>query len=1251
MEATALSVGKSVLNGALGYAKSAFAEEVALQLGIQKDHTFVADELEMMRSFMMEAHEEQDNSKVVKTWVKQVRDTAYDVEDSLQDFAVHLKRPSWWRFPRTLLERHRVAKQMKELRNKVEDVSQRNVRYHLIKGSAKATINSAEQSSVIATAIFGIDDARRAAKQDNQRVDLVQLINSEDQDLKVIAVWGTSGDMGQITIIRMAYENPDVQIRFPCRAWVRVMHPFSPRDFVQSLVNQLHATQGVEALLEKEKTEQDLAKEFNGCVNDRKCLIVLNDLSTIEEWDQIKKCFQKCRKGSRIIVSSTQVEVASLCAGQESQASELKQLSADQTLYAFYDKGSQNREDSVNPVSISDVATTSTNNHTVAHGEIIDDQSMDADEKKVARKSLTRIRTSVGASEESQLIGREKEISEITHLILNNDSQQVQVISVWGMGGLGKTTLVSGVYQSPRLSDKFDKYVFVTIMRPFILVELLRSLAEQLHKGSSKKEELLENRVSSKKSLASMEDTELTGQLKRLLEKKSCLIVLDDFSDTSEWDQIKPTLFPLLEKTSRIIVTTRKENIANHCSGKNGNVHNLKVLKHNDALCLLSEKVFEEATYLDDQNNPELVKEAKQILKKCDGLPLAIVVIGGFLANRPKTPEEWRKLNKNINAELEMNPELGMIRTVLEKSYDGLPYHLKSCFLYLSIFPEDQIISRRRLVHRWAAEGYSTAAHGKSAIEIANGYFMELKNRSMILPSQQSAHSRKSIDSCKVHDLMRDIAISKSTEENLVFRVEEGCSAYIHGAVRHLAISSNWGGDKSEFEGIVDLSRIRSLSLFGYWEPFFVSGKMRFIRVLDFEGAEGLEYHHLDQIWKLIHLKFLSLRGCSGIDLLPDLLGNLRQLQMLDIRGTYVKALPKTIIKLQKIQYIHAGRKTDYVWEEKDSLMKRCCVAGCLCATCCRLVWDIYGPPHKALTRRDAWTFACCVKFPSIMMGVHQETGAMVPSGIRKLKDLHTLRHVNVGRGNAVLRDIGMLMGLHKLGVAGINKKNGRAFRLAISNLSKLESLSVSSAGMPGLCGCLDDISSPPENLQSLKLYGNLITLPGWIKGLQHLVKLKLVGARLLEHDVAMEFLGELAKLEILVIAPFKGEEFHFKPTQTGAAFVSLRVLKLAGLRGIKSVKFEEGTMLKLERLQVQGRVENEIGFSGLEFLQNINEVQLSVWFRGDYDRIRAAGADKKTAEAEEQQERRRKEGEFKKKIREQLARNPNQPIIEIEFW
>ncbi|KAL6900700.1 hypothetical protein ACP4OV_005376 [Aristida adscensionis] len=113
MEATALSVGKSVLSGALGYAKSALAEEVALQLGVQRDHAFIRDELEMMQAFLKATHDEQDKQEVFMTWVKQVRDVAYDSEDNLQECSIHLKKPSWWRHPRTLRERSRIAKQMK----------------------------------------------------------------------------------------------------------------------------------------------------------------------------------------------------------------------------------------------------------------------------------------------------------------------------------------------------------------------------------------------------------------------------------------------------------------------------------------------------------------------------------------------------------------------------------------------------------------------------------------------------------------------------------------------------------------------------------------------------------------------------------------------------------------------------------------------------------------------------------------------------------------------------------------------------------------------------------------------------------------------------------------------------------------------------------------------------------------------------------------------------------------------------------
>ncbi|XP_062191617.1 disease resistance protein PIK6-NP-like [Phragmites australis] len=191
MEATALSVGKSVLDGALGYAQSALAEEVALQLGIQRDHEFIRDELEMMQAFLMAAHEEREEHKVVKTWVKQVRDVSYDVEDSLQDFSVRLGKPSWWRVPRTLLDRRHVAKQMKELRAKVEDVSQRNVRYRLIKVSDTKPATNTGQSSMASASLSGIEEARR--QQDNAKVDLIRLISKKDEDLRVIAVWGTSG--------------------------------------------------------------------------------------------------------------------------------------------------------------------------------------------------------------------------------------------------------------------------------------------------------------------------------------------------------------------------------------------------------------------------------------------------------------------------------------------------------------------------------------------------------------------------------------------------------------------------------------------------------------------------------------------------------------------------------------------------------------------------------------------------------------------------------------------------------------------------------------------------------------------------------------------------------------------------------------------------------------------------------------------------------------------------------------------------
>ncbi|XP_037451119.1 disease resistance protein Pik-2-like [Triticum dicoccoides] len=1233
MEATALSIGKSVLSGALGLAKSAVAEEVALQLGVQRDKAFVTDELEMMQSFLMVAHDERgEHNKVVRTWVKQVRDVAYDVEDSLQDFVVRVDKQSWWRIPRTLLDRRHVAKQMKELRTKVEDVSQRNLRYGLIKGSS-STQPATDAAPAADAAMFGVDEARHAARQHQTRSDLAQLINEEgDNQVGVIGVWGTNGSVGHTSIIWEAYENPDVKLNFPCRAWVRVMRPFHPTEFVQSMVKQFHAAVGVGVLLEGEKKGQDLAQAFNEYVNEKRCLIVLTGLSTIEEWHQIKTCFPENKLGSRIIVSTEHVEVASLCPGRESTVSELKQLSAEQTIYAFYRQSSHDVTYPSKPASRSKLSN-------IPENEIQEDQSNAfVNGNMIAQKRLTRGYTMRGVLEEFQLIGRNQEKEDIIALIEKQDStHEVQVIVVWGMGGLGKTTLIKNVFQIKDVSGLFEKKAFATVLRPFKLDELLRSLALQLDANK----ESMDFTGDTQKSIASMGVEDLIKVLGRRSEGKRCLIVLDDLLAMEEWDKISPSLREI--ENLVIVITTRREDIAKYCCQKPECIRLLNGLQEEDAINLFTRKVFRNMTTDLAEQYPALVEPAKQILKKCNGLPLAIVTIGGFLADQPtKTAAEWRRLNEHINVELEMNPKFEVIKTVVMKSYDGLPYYLKPCFLYMSIFPEDRNVSRRRLAYRWVAEGY---ARDKPT---ADRYFMELRERSMILPTQQSVCSIQGFDSCQLHDLIRDISIAESLEENLVFRLEEGCSLNTHGAMRHLAISSNWEGDECELESTMELSRIRSLTVFGKWKPFYISEKMRFLRVLDLEGTKGLRNHQLEHIGALLHLRYLSLRGCDDIFYLPDSVGNLRQLETLDIKGTGIAMLPRTTIKLSKLCYLHAGSGSGDNEKTYFSKCKDICEMQCdLCVGCCSLDPSDMG----GFGRCEVFHLACCLMYPNVIRGI-EDSGVKVPRGTRKLKALRTLRYVHLAWGTAIIEEIKGLTGLQKLGVVGINKKNGPGFCSAISSLSHLESLSVRSGD--GLNGCLDGMSTAPENLQSLKLSGSLEKLPEWIKGLQNLVKLKLELSELSGNLEAMQVLGNLPNLSILGLWD-RFLEIDVLQFQTGL-FRRLTVLDLFyTAMEIELVEFQKESVPSLEMLTLS-LGGTEIAFSGLELLQSIKEVRLSFHHRfyGTRKSSKNGGNEerrKRMYEELKKEEKRNKpmQDKFREELQMQLDRNENRPVLKMQ--
>jgi hypothetical protein len=191
-----------------------------------------------------------------------------------------------------------------------------------------------------------------------------------------------------------------------------------------------------------------------------------------------------------------------------------------------------------------------------------------------------------------------------------------------------------------------------------------------------------------------------------------------------------------------------------------------------------------------------MLDQAKLVLKKCDGLPLAISTIGSYLANKPKTAVEWRKLNDGLSAELEINAELKMIKAVLLRSYDGLPYHLKARFL--SIFPEDHIIRRKRVVRRWIAEGYSRDMHHMTSEQVGGKYFEELVDRSiyMILPLETGVPGK--IDSCQLHDLIREIkfACQRQERKTLCSHWRKGAAWVVHKGQYVTSLSAATGRER-----------------------------------------------------------------------------------------------------------------------------------------------------------------------------------------------------------------------------------------------------------------------------------------------------------------------------------------------------------------------------------------------------------------------------------------------------------------------
>ncbi|KAL6890171.1 hypothetical protein ACP4OV_008934 [Aristida adscensionis] len=1227
MEATALSLAKSALESLGSVARSLFANELTLQLGVKQDLGFIQDEFATIQAVLVlvgaDEHRRSRRSLDL-AWVAQVRNLAHDAEDSLREFSVELgSKPSSW--CRSAAARRCVGTMMKELRRRVEEVSQRRLRYyHLLDDSA------ARPPPVLAGRQDGQEDGGGP-----EVVDLVaQLLEGGGAGAGsalgpgLISAWGAGDAEARAAAVRHAYDDHRVALAFPCRAWINVPRSLgSTEDFLRDVLRQFYVNNAPAKLEEGgnaggggggvadqvgQKVRQNLglsteqklanmstcevAEEFARQVHENRYLIVLNNLSTVDERDFIKTYLidSSRNSGNWVIVSAGRAECARMCAGQTSQKV-YRMLSPydHEPVYLVYGEGLHHAKDT-NTVMKDDDRDRSKN-------------TVQDNLRRVSNKKK-HVKTAAATSymEDSQFMWRDEEKTDLKNKLAyreGGESEHLKVISVHGIPGVGKTTLVRIVYQEilyrkevdkpivgNDMSSKsilFDNCAWVTMLHPFNKVDFLRNLVLKLRLQHVRPSGPLRERIST------MGLDGLKEHVIDLLENKSTFIVLDDISSELEWDSISECLPKWT--TCRVVLTTRNEGVAKHCSKEQGNILPLNALNEEHALGFFRKKVFEGTdTGTGNAEWPErgMGDQAKLIIKKCHGLPLLITGIGCFLASKPRTTIEWRKWNSHISAELQVNPRLESVKMVLSTIYDGLPYYIKPCFLYLSMFPKGHKIRRTRLVKRWVAEGYSKGIYGKTATETAELYFKELVNRSMIEKYKAAGTSNNSglSDCYRVHDLVHDISISMSEEENLVLILDNDVSGSPDPGrkIRHLTISSSWRRDKIAFERAADCSHIRSMTVFGVWKQFFISKKMRFLRVLDLEDTRGLQDQDLEPMGNLHHLMYLSLRGSQGISQLPGSFGKLCSLETLDIRDTYVTKLPECIVKLQKLKYIRAGRvpshdgpSTMKITEIPKELAKH------LSQSC-----NIGGATGKSVSdehveEQEDYPSFC---FRLGVLWKHRNVhGVEVPKGIKKLRDLHTLGAINarVSSGKETLKELKNLTQLRKLGVTGISMENSTELCSAISNLTDLESLSLRSEGKPGLTGCLDAISKPPTYLQSLKLYGCMEKLPEWIDSLHFLVKLSLRSTPL-DYD-AIPILGKLENLVTLRLQKksIQGGVLNFRNN-----FPSLVVLELADMDDLLFVNFTERAMPKLELLLVRDCWSiDKMGISGLSYLTNIKQV------------------------------------------------------------
>ncbi|CAN6339208.1 unnamed protein product [Urochloa humidicola] len=588
-------------------------------------------------------------------------------------------------------------------------------------------------------------------------------------------------------------------------------------------------------------------------------------------------------------------------------------------------------------------------------------------------------------AETSSLVGVKGPRDQLIQMMNEEDdvhAHQLKVLSIVGFGGLGKTTLANEIYR--KLEDKFQCRAFVSVSQKPIIWKILRTILSQVGFVPPKDT-----------NMEMWEESELITALQKFLLDKRYLIVIDDIWDTSAWNIIRCAL-PENMNGSRVITTTRIEAVARACSTNPiGCIYKMKTLTDQDSRSLFFKRIFGS----EDNCPPHLNEVSSEILKTCAGLPLAIITMSSLLANQPNKlkNEQWDYVRNSLGSNFETSPSLEGMRQILNLSYINLPYYLKTCMLYIGIYPEDHTIDKNDLARQWVAEGFICKARGIDSEDIAKSYFNELINRSMIQPTDTDYNGE--VKSCRVHDMMLDLILHKSREENFFVVVDDIQDMAGHqDKIRRLSLNLDGATNDTAERCVqaVQLSQTRTLIRFGTSSQLLPFDLFKHLRVLAIEISEWFPLAPLldfTGIHHLFQLRFLKIVARGHDVVLPSKIGDLQQLETIEVdaeinssKGTRLQKLPSGIVNLSRLLHLTVPR--DVILPDRIGTMK----------SLRTLRWfNLDNSPDsikglRELTNLTNLEISCCRKYNES----RDETAVRCREVLQALESLCNLKHLHI---------------------------------------------------------------------------------------------------------------------------------------------------------------------------------------------------------------------------------------------------------------